>query len=515
MFPHRFLPQSLKTRVTLITLLIVVVGFLILGFYSKSLLREELLLHTGQQQRSVLNLLASEVDRGLRERLATLQTVASRMATGLPQNPEGFRDFLQQQSFLAVPFNAGISFWDQQGVLLANVQFSPDGLDPPAPAAEDLAQVLRDGQPVVGRMQLSEKRDTAWFAMAVPVRGPAGDIIGALAGVTRLDQANFLSRLTTLRFGKTGHFFLVDTSQRLIFASSDQTRQLELLPAPGENPWIDRFVQGFEGTARMFAAQGGEALISAQQIPLARWYVSVTQAPEESFDLIDPIKLRARLLGLVLVLLCLGLIWAMLRHQLAPMTAAVRMLDGFVRKNQTPKALPVVLQDEVGQLVGGFNSLLDTLAQQQEVLRQSELFKQAVLNSVAAKIAVLDQNGVILAVNQAWLQHDSNCLPTSGHSLAAMKVGTDFLAACDGLEADAAQGDAVTAQAGIGAVLAGRMPRFYLEYANHSPLQQRWFSMSVTPLDGKAIQGAVVSLEEITSAFRWRTRCVSWPFTTR
>ena len=199
-----------------------------------------------------------------------------------------------------------------------------------------------------------------------------------------------------------------------------------------------------------------------------------------------------------MLLLCLGLIWLMLRHQLAPMNAAVKTLDGFVRQNQTPKALPVVLQDEVGQLVGGFNSLLDALAQQQEVLRQSELFKQAVLNSVTAEIAVLDQDGVILEVNQAWWQDDLNCVPTSGQNRAAMKVGTNFLAACEGLEADAAQGDAMTAQDGIRAVLAGRIPRFYLEYANHSPLQQRWFSMSVTPLDGKAIQGAVVLLEEIT-----------------
>ena len=56
MLPHRFLPQSLKTRVTLMTLLIVVLSFLVLAFYSKHLLREELLLYTGQQQRSALSL---------------------------------------------------------------------------------------------------------------------------------------------------------------------------------------------------------------------------------------------------------------------------------------------------------------------------------------------------------------------------------------------------------------------------------------------------------------------------
>jgi diguanylate cyclase (GGDEF)-like protein/hemerythrin-like metal-binding protein len=347
-------------------------------------------------------------------------------------------------------------------------------------------------------MQVNDKLKLAWFALAVPVRNAAGEVIGVLAGLVRLDRVNFLSRLTAHRFGKTGHFFLIDASQRLIFAASDRTRLLEVLPAAGVDPWTDRFVQGFEGTARVVNPKGLEVLVSIQQIPQTQWYASVTQDPEEAFGQIDAIKLRARLLGLVLVLLCLGLIWLMLRRQLAPMTAAVRMLDGHVRKNQMPTALPVVLQDEVGQLVGGFNRLLDTLAQQQEVLRQSELFKQAVLNSVAAKIAVLDQDGVILEVNEAWRRDESDGVRTSGHNRPGMDVGSNFLVACQDMEVEVAVSDAMSAKDGILAVLAGRIPRFYLEYASHSPLRQRWFSMSVTPMDGKGRQAAVVSLEDIS-----------------
>jgi hypothetical protein len=77
---HRFLPQSLKTRVTLLTLLAVIVSFMVLAFYSKTLLREELMLNTGEQQRSALNLLSSEVNNDLRDRLANLEAVALRVS---------------------------------------------------------------------------------------------------------------------------------------------------------------------------------------------------------------------------------------------------------------------------------------------------------------------------------------------------------------------------------------------------------------------------------------------------
>lgn len=498
MLLHRFLPQSLKTRVTLLTLLIVVLSFLVLAFYSKYLLREELLLYTGQQQRSALNLLTSEVNLSLRNRLATLDTVALRVTPTMQQDPSALQAFLLEQSFLAGPFNGGARIWNRQGVLQADVQFLPDRLDSPALAPQELARVLQDGQPVIGQMQVHDTLKTAWFAMAVPVRSPQGEVVGALAGVVRLDQANFLSQLTSHRYGKTGNYFLVDASQRLIFATSDQERLLEVLPAPGVSPWIDRFMQGFEGTARVVNPKGVEVLVSVQQIPLVHWYAAVTLTPEETFALIEAIKPRARLAALVLALLCLLSIWLMLRRQMAPMMAAVNTLDGFVRQNQAPQALPVVRQDEVGQLVGGFNRLLDTLAQQQKVLRQREFFNQAVFNSVAAEIAVLDHDGVILEVNEAWRRHATDNTVGSGQNKPGTHVGANYLAACQGMEVDASAGDAMTAQDGIRAVLAGRMPRFYLEFASHLPLQKRWFSMSVTPLNGEVRQAAVVSLEDIT-----------------
>lgn len=495
---HRLLPQSLRTRVTLLTLLIVVVGFLVLGFYSKSLLREELLIYTGAQQRSALGLLASEVNHGLDVRFAALQAVALRVTPKMQQDPSALQAFLLEQSFLAELFNGGVVVWGRQGEIQTELHFLPDGLAAPVLAPQDLTQVLAHGQSVVGQVQVNDGRTNAWVATAVPVRDPAGEVMGVLAGVIRLDQANFLSQLTAHRYGKTGNFFLVTAKQRLIFSTSDQARWLEVLPPTGASHWIDRFVQGFEGTARVLNPKGVEVLASIRQIPLAGWYASVTLTPEEAFGLIDAIKWRARLVALVLALLCLSLIWLMLRRQLAPMTAAVKTLDGFVRQNQAPQALPVVLNDEVGQLVGGFNRLLGTLAQQQKVLQQRELFNQAVVNSVSAEIAVLDHAGVILEVNEAWRRNETHGAGTFGENRPGAVVGSNFLQACAGIVGNEAGGKTLHAQDGIRAVLDGHSPRFYLEYPSHLPQQQRWFSMSVTPLADADLHGAVVSLDDIS-----------------
>ncbi len=490
--------QSLKARITLLTLLIVVVSLVSLGAYARWMLGEELLHFVGEQQQSALSLLSGQVTQGVQDRVTALSTLAGKLPQQALDDKTALGTLLQDKHLLVSLFNGGLLAWNRQGVLLADMPFSNEadlahGLDP-----ADLATVLRENRPLnaIVRKQAALPADVLY--MVVPIHTRAGVVTGALAGVIRLDQANFLSQLTALPYGKSGNFFVIDTRQRLIFATSDKSRLMELLPAPGSSPWIDRFMQGFEGTQRLVNPHGVEVLVSIQQIPLAGWYASVTLSPDEALGLIGAVALRTRLAALVLCLVCIALIWLMLQYQMAPLTLAANTLKGFVRHRQQPKALQVVRPDEIGQLVGGFNQLLETLAQQQQILQKSELFKQAVLNSVTAGIAVLDPAGLILAVNDAWRYSGTRPEPDPEQAAGMAEVGTNYLALCDAEVVDLAAADTLSVSSGIRGVLNGLLPHFYLEYACHTPRQQRWHSISVTPLERDALRGAVMCIENIS-----------------
>ena len=494
-----FLPKTLKSRVTLFTLLIVVLSFWSLAFYTnRMLLRDEIQALTGEQQRSALSLLVSEINLGLEDRLASLQSGAARVTPTMLADAAALRGLLAEPSFTANLFNAGMMVWDRDGALVAaqnrlGARALPEALD-----RQDLKTVLQTGQSVTGGVRRHDLLGVAVFAMAAPIRDARGVVIGAMSGAMRLDQPNFLSRLTTHPYGRSGNFFLIEPRQRLIFATSDRSRLMEVLPAPGVSPWIDRFMQGFEGTARVVNPHGVEVLVSIQQIPLAHWYASVTLPSEEAFSLIQRLRLRVAPAVLVLTLLCGVLIWLMLRHQLAPMRAAVDTLDSFVSRNQAPQALRVYRNDEIGFLVGGFNRLLDTLGHQQKLLQGSELFKQAVLDSVASEIAVLDHEGVIVAVNDAWRRWLREQAGESGHGRLDADVGDNYLAFCQSAPAAAVTPQLQSAQDGIRGVLAGHLPRFQLQFARHGAQRARWLNMSVTPLEMAPPRGAVLSLEDIT-----------------
>ncbi len=122
----------------------------------------------------------------------------------------------------------------------------------------------------------------------------------------------------------------------------------------------------------------------------------------------------------------------------------------------------------------------------------SELFRKA-LQALPSHVAVLNSRGVVVLVNHAW----SSFGAANGATCDAdVGVGANYLDLCR--SASTKDDDALTALTGIEAVLAGRMPIFNLEYPCHSPVEQRWFLMTVTPLDPDELAGAVVSHLDIT-----------------
>ena len=70
-------PQSLKTRVTLVTLLVLLLSFGALGTYAGRVMREDLGRHLGEQQFATVSLLAAQVNQELTDRLGALEMVAS------------------------------------------------------------------------------------------------------------------------------------------------------------------------------------------------------------------------------------------------------------------------------------------------------------------------------------------------------------------------------------------------------------------------------------------------------
>lgn len=127
------------------------------------------------------------------------------------------------------------------------------------------------------------------------------------------------------------------------------------------------------------------------------------------------------------------------------------------------------------------------LSGSEDVLRRAADQQRTILDALPAHLAVLDSQGVILAVNEAWRRFEQE------NALADPQadVGQNYLGICDRVQGDGA-GQARMAADGIRAVLSGQKPDFTLEDACHSPDGERWFRLAVRPLITGRTKGAVL-----------------------
>jgi PAS domain S-box-containing protein len=406
-----FQTRTLKTRVTLFTLVIFLISIWSLALYAGRVLRKDMQQLSSDQQFSTVVFIASGVNEELESRLRTLEKVAARITPGMFGNPAALQTFIEERLILQDRFNGGTFATSSNGTAIASIPRSAERVGVNFMERNHIAAALQEGTSTIGKPVISKVLHDPIVSMAVPIRDRQGRVIGALSGVTDLSQTSFLDKVTVNRYGKSGGYFITVPQYRLNITATDKSCIMQPLPAPGVNPAIDRFVQGFEGSQVYVDQRGVEVLGSAKRIPAAGWQMIAALPTEEAFAPIRAMQQRMLLTTIFLTMLTGGCIWWMVRRQLSPMLAAVQTLATLSDTNQPPQQLPVTTQGEIGQLIGGFNRLLETLAQRERDLQESKevyqtLFRE-MLDGFALHEIICDVQGNpidyrFLAINPAF-----------------------------------------------------------------------------------------------------------------
>ncbi|HEY3343924.1 MAG TPA: HD domain-containing phosphohydrolase [Anaerolineaceae bacterium] len=129
----------------------------------------------------------------------------------------------------------------------------------------------------------------------------------------------------------------------------------------------------------------------------------------------------------------------------------------------------------------------------EQALLNSEALNHAIQHSQNSIVAILDSEGTILMVNEAWEQFVRE---NGGGGLLAAGKGSNYLEVAR-QAAESGDEDAQKALVGIQSVLSRTEPLFSHEYPAHSKSRKRWFLIYVTPMDETG-GGVVVTHLEIT-----------------
>ncbi len=382
--------RSLKTRVTAFTLAVFVISVWSLALYVSAMLRASMQHTLGEQQLSTVSFVGAQINQELKARMDALELIAGAVDAPLLDQPEALQKYVEARPILQQLFNAGVFVTRLDGTAVAEAprigRVGLNYLD-----RDHVAAALKEGKATVGKPVIGKRVVSPSFAITVPVRDPRRGVIGALSGATDMARPSFLDDVAESRYGSSGGYLIVDPEHQLFIAASSNKRLvMQPLPAPGVNRVFDRRLQGFDGPEVNVNSLGVEVLTSAARIPAAGWFVIATLPTAEAFAPIDDMRQRVLVAALLLTAFAGGLTWWMLRRELAPISTTAKALAARSDTGEPPQPLPVARDDEIGDLIGGFNRLLEALAERGARLKASEGRFKVMFDEAPLGIALVD-----------------------------------------------------------------------------------------------------------------------------
>ena len=336
-------------------------------------LREDLTHVVSAQQMALAEYVARDVDDYLRDRQRFLERLAATLPDALLAQPARLAEWLAERRDLQPSMSLGLAVADTSGKVLVEL--------PPASGAPGALMggggtlagrpdflAARGGLPVIGRPRIDPVSLQPILPMALPIRDASGRVAAVLLGTPQIATDGFLARMLQGHIGRSGGVLLISPQDQLFVASSDPAMVLQATPAAGVNPLHDRAMAGYRGSGTTINAKGIEEISAIASVPSAGWFVVARLPTAEALATVGRMQdfiLRYRSLGVGAGLVLISLVVAWLFR---PLLRAAAQAEKMARGELPLTPLPVVRDDEIGQLTTAFNRLLSRLDDHQAEL---------------------------------------------------------------------------------------------------------------------------------------------------
>lgn len=365
--------QSLKFRFIGLGVLLIVAGISLRVFFAlpfaQGLLRDEV----ANQQLSIASYVARDIDHSIQARRALIGELSTALPPELLQQPEKLATWVRERQRVNPLFNSGLLVMRPDGVgLLAEYPALAGRSNLVFSGAEWFQAALHADSPVMSKPERGRVNGEPILIMAAPVRDAARQVVAVVAGVVVLNTPGFLDRLQEVRLGANGGFLLISPADKLFVGSSDPAMILKPTPAPGVNLLHDRAMAGFRGTGVTINAKGVEELSSMATVPSTGWFVVARIPTTEVFHPIQAMRNFFLKNTLAVLFGTIAILMLVLPRLLRPLTSAAQAMREMADGKRPLAPLPVKRRDEVGDLVLGFNYLVERLYEKEAALKASE-----------------------------------------------------------------------------------------------------------------------------------------------
>lgn len=366
--PWHRLTHSILARLLLLGLTLVLLSLVTRYFVLTRYLRDDITSVVAQQQLSLAQYAARDIDRAVVQRRTMLTHVAASVPRDRLNDHAALAQWLSDKLRFQTLFSGGLLLVGRDGSIWVN-QSSLAGGATWAELAGRAWPPLSAGDGTVGAPIQNGAPDKAVLPIVAAITDASGQPVAALVGLTYLSDPDFLGNLLHSQHASSqGGFLLISPQDHLFIAASQPDMVLKPTPPPGVNPLHDRAMAGLRGTGTTVNAKGGEEISAMVSVPSTGWFVVARIPTAEA--LITVTRLKAFMLrnGVLSFASFAAIFLTVLFWVFRPLLRATAVADRMAHGHAPLQPLPHEGHDEVGTFVAAFNRLMGKLHEQQQAL---------------------------------------------------------------------------------------------------------------------------------------------------
>ncbi len=365
-------PTSLRNRLVALTLGLVVILIWVLVAVSATVLHSRFEQQLSEQQFATARYVAAELEQKLSDRIQMLTQAAAQLPVERLGDAAWLEDYLARLPTANLAFTGGMAIIGPEGRTVSDFPVTPGRRGTYFGDRDYFRNVMGAGRPYIDRPFIGRALKRPVLTIGVPVADRNGRTLAVMTGITDLTAPGFLGLIGNRSVIGDVEVSVVSLRDRMVIASPDPGRVMTPTPARGLNPIFDRFVDGYEGSGVSTSSRGITKLYSGKRVPSADWLVVVGMPVDVAFG---PIRLMRNYLyatAVILTLLAVLAIRQVVRRVLGPLEQAGQAIQRMADGQAPLEPLPVRRDDEVGRLIGHFNSLVGERRQYESALADSE-----------------------------------------------------------------------------------------------------------------------------------------------
>ncbi|HIJ80841.1 MAG TPA: PAS domain S-box protein [Desulfuromonadales bacterium] len=364
---------SLKTKVTFIFPLTIVIALALLLFAINSFLRNYIKDTISEQQQQIVALLVEQIDQKMLATQQPLISLATKISPEHISNPDEALAFLLEGTDFINLFDNGLFLFDRSGRIIAELPLGTTRNGRDFSSRDYLQATFSTRAPYISDPYISSQdHHHPAIMFTVPILDASGSVQAVLGGSIDLTKNNFLGKLSSSKIGKKGYLFLFDTN-RVMISHPDPTRVMKKDIPPGANRLLDRSIEGFDGTGETVNSRNLKTLTTFMHLKSKNWIIGANFPLAEVYS---PLYRQAMLFYFLLPLFLVTMFLFMRRYLnniTTPISALANHVATLSEKTGDERLLPATtLNDEIATLGQIFNELIRETDRHRDVL-QDEL----------------------------------------------------------------------------------------------------------------------------------------------